>query len=121
MKNTFVSTATESSPASPLDLRDRAMFELATARGLGADEVVALDLADVSALTTSDGALEQYLLRGRPTLATEPAEAALFLSKNGRRLSPSDVRRRVLRGPIQSAQIESKRLQRAYSRAHPRA
>jgi hypothetical protein len=97
------------------------MFELATARGLSADEVVALDLGDVSSLTTADGALEAYLLRGRPTLAMEPGEAALFLSKNGRRLSPSDVRRRVLRGPVQSAQIESKRRRKAYSQAHPRA
>jgi site-specific recombinase XerD len=97
------------------------MFELATARGLSADEVVALDLADVSTLTTSDGALEQYLARARPTLAVDAAEPALFLSKNGRRLSPSDVRRRVLRAPVQSAQIESKRLRRAYAQAHPRA
>ncbi|MEA2448755.1 MAG: hypothetical protein QOG63_687 [Thermoleophilaceae bacterium] len=97
------------------------MFELATASGLSADQVVALDLDRVSSLTTGDGALEAYLLRGRPTLAIEPGEPALFLSKNGRRLSPSDVRRRVLRAPVESAQIESKRLRRAYLQAHPRA
>src|SRR3954470_17848446 len=107
MKNTFVSTAIESSPTSPLELRDRAMFELATAAGLGADELVALDLGDVSVLTTAGDALRAYLDRARPTLAGATGDPALFLSKNGRRLSPSDVRRRVRRGPARSAQIES--------------
>ena len=40
-------------------------------------------------------AVSRYLERGRPTLMTDPAEAALFLSKTGRRLSTSDVRRRL--------------------------
>ena len=39
-------------------------------------------------------ALEAYLERGRPALAAEP-EPALFLSKSGRRLSTSDIRRRL--------------------------
>jgi site-specific recombinase XerC len=97
------------------------MFELTEVMGLGADELVALDLGDVSALTTVTAALGAYLDRGRPTLANAQPEPALFLSKNGRRLSPSDVRRRVRRGPAKSPQIESKRLRRAYSQAHPRA
>src|SRR3954469_4762839 len=113
MKKTFVSTAIESSQPSPLELRDRAMFELTEVMGLGADEVVALDIGDVSGLTTVTGALGEYLARGRPTLANPRSDAALFLSKNGRRLSPSDVRRRVRRGPAGSPQIESKRLRRA--------
>src|SRR5206468_6659421 len=37
----------------------------------------------------------RYLERGRPVLATEVADPALFLSKSGRRLSTSDVRRRL--------------------------
>ena len=105
-------------PAStPLELRDRAMFELAYAAGLRAEEIVNLDLSDLDA----DGeelrvegkggrtrivpagehawrALESYLDRGRTTLATESAtgiEPALFISKSGRRLSTSDVRRRL--------------------------
>jgi site-specific recombinase XerC len=97
------------------------MFELTELKGLSADELVALDLSDVSELTTISGALGVYLGRGRPTLETVRSEPALFLSKNGRRLSPSDVRRRVRRGPAKSPQIESKRLRRAYSQAHPRA
>jgi integrase/recombinase XerC/integrase/recombinase XerD len=43
-------------------------------------------------------ALQAYLERGRPAL-DQPgarAEPALFVSKNGRRLSTSDVRRRLL-------------------------
>ena len=44
------------------------------------------------------GALERYLARGRPGLAADvgrPVDRALFLSKSGRRLSTSDVRRRL--------------------------
>ena len=41
-------------------------------------------------------ALTAYLERGRPALDGAPAdEPALFLSKSGRRLSTSDVRRRL--------------------------
>ncbi|HEY2602771.1 MAG TPA: tyrosine recombinase XerC [Thermoleophilaceae bacterium] len=104
-------------PAStPLELRDRALFELAYAAGLRAEEIVNLDLTDLDA----DGeelrvegkggrtrivpagehawrALESYLDRGRTSLAAEGAtiEPALFISKSGRRLSTSDVRRRL--------------------------
>jgi site-specific recombinase XerD len=104
-------------PASmPLELRDRAMFELAYAAGLRAEEIVNLDLTDLDA----DGeelrvegkggrtrivpagelawrAIESYLGRGRTILATQggPFEPALFISKSGRRLSTSDVRRRL--------------------------
>jgi site-specific recombinase XerD len=104
-------------PAStPLELRDRAMFELAYAAGLRAEERVNLDLADLDA----DGeelrvegkggrtrivpagelawrALESYIERGRATLVAEGAqiEPAAFVSKSGRRLSTSDVRRRL--------------------------
>jgi integrase/recombinase XerC/integrase/recombinase XerD len=101
-------------PAStPLDLRDRAMFELAYAAGLRAEELTLLDTASVDA----DGeqvrvegkggrtrfvpvgehawkALDHYLTRGRPALDHGDGPA-LFLSKSGRRLSTSDVRRRL--------------------------
>ena len=40
-------------------------------------------------------ALERYLRRGRHALTTDPREPALFLSKSGRRLSNSDVTRRL--------------------------
>jgi site-specific recombinase XerD len=98
---------------SPLDLRDRAMFELAYAAGLRAEELTTLDTTSPDA----DGeqvrvegkggrtrfvpvgehawrALDRYLTRGRTALECGESEA-LFLSKSGRRLSTSDVRRRL--------------------------
>jgi site-specific recombinase XerD len=104
-------------PASaPLELRDRAMFELAYAAGLRAEEIVNLDIADldpdgeelrvegkggrtriVPAGEPAWRAIESYLERGRTALADggERIEPALFISKTGRRLSTSDVRRRL--------------------------
>jgi integrase/recombinase XerC/integrase/recombinase XerD len=89
------------------------MFELAYACGLRAEEIVALELDSVdfdseSVRVEGKGgrtrlvpagehalrALERYLSRGRSALATGGARA-LFLSKTGRRLSTSDVRRRL--------------------------
>lgn len=97
----------------PLELRDRAMFELAYASGLRAEELVTLDLESVdfdSETVRVEGkgdrtrlvpagehalrALERYLSAARPLLATR-TDRALFLSKSGRRLSTSDVRRRL--------------------------
>jgi integrase/recombinase XerC/integrase/recombinase XerD len=106
----------------PLELRDRAMFELAYACGLRAEELVSLKVIDVD----HDGeqlrvegkgrktrfvpvgepamkALRAYLERARAALAVEPAAAprqggaaeVLFLSKTGRPLGTSDVRRRL--------------------------
>jgi site-specific recombinase XerD len=102
--------------AGPLEVRDRALFELAYACGLRADEIVKLDLEaadfDSEALrVTGKGAktrivpfgepaqraLERYLQVARPALAASRAERAMFLSRRGRRLSPSDVRRRLER------------------------
>jgi integrase/recombinase XerC/integrase/recombinase XerD len=40
-------------------------------------------------------ALERYLATARPSLIKDRSEPALFLSKSGRRLSASDVRRRL--------------------------
>jgi site-specific recombinase XerD len=97
----------------PLEVRDRALFELAYACGLRAEELVNLDLGSVdfdSETVRIEGkggktrlvpagehalqALERYLARGRPALAIGE-EPALFLSKSGRRLNTSDVRRRL--------------------------
>jgi site-specific recombinase XerD len=187
-----VSALLDSMPASePLQLRDRAMFELAYAAGLRAEEIVNLDVGDVDPdgeelrVSGKGGrtrivpagepawrALDAYLSRARSRLASEDGggpggrtEPALFLSRRGRRLSTSDVRRRLrlctnraatgagvsphtlrhsfathlLEGgadlraiqellghaSISTTQtytrIESGRLRKAYSRAHPRA
>jgi site-specific recombinase XerD len=115
LKPAEVATLLERIPGSaPLELRDRAMFELAYAAGLRAEELVNLDTTSVD----PDGeevrvegkggrtrvvpggepawrALEAYLARARPALLAHPAEPALFLSRTGRRLSTSDVRRRL--------------------------
>ena len=110
--------------AAPLELRDRAIFELAYACGLRAEELVSLKVIDVD----HDGeqlrvegkgrktrfvpvgepamkALQAYLDRARRTLAAagasgpegrgEPEGGVLFLSKTGRPLGTSDVRRRL--------------------------
>ena len=103
-------------PAStPLELRDRALFEVAYASGLRAEELVGLDVGAVSfdgeelrvegkgsktrIVPVGEPALRavaRYLERARPVLAASGGgEEALFLSKSGRRLSTSDVRRRL--------------------------
>jgi site-specific recombinase XerD len=174
-----------------LKLRDHAMFELAYAAGLRAEELVNLDVPDVDPdaeelrVSGKGGrtrivpagepawrAIDTYLSRARPRLASQDGggpggrvEQALFLSRRGRRLSTSDIRRRLrlstqrvasgagvsphtlrhsfathlLEGgadlraiqellghaSISTTQtytrIESGRLRKAYSRAHPRA
>ena len=113
-----VSALLDKIPATtPLELRDRALFEIAYACGLRAEELVNLDLTSVEfdseqlrvegkgsrirLVPTGEPALRavtRYLERGRPALQGEGAgadEPALFLSKTGRRLSTSDVRRRL--------------------------
>jgi site-specific recombinase XerD len=177
--------------STPLELRDRAMFELAYAAGLRAEEIVTLDVGDVDPdgeelrVSGKGGktrivpagepawrAIDAYLSRGRSQLAARDGagpggrtEAALFLSRRGRRLSTSDVRRRLRLSTRRTAtgagvsphtlrhsfathlleggadlraiqellghasisttqtytRIESGRLRKAYSRAHPRA
>jgi len=114
LKPAEVAGLLERIPASgPLELRDRAMLELAYAAGLRAEEIVNLDLGsadpDAEELRVEGKggrtrvvpggepawrALEAYLTRGRPALAAA-GEPALFVSKSGRRLSTSDVRRRL--------------------------
>jgi integrase/recombinase XerC/integrase/recombinase XerD len=100
----------------PLEVRDRAMLELAYACGLRAGEIVDLDVAspdfDAELLRVhgkgertrlvpmgepAQKALDRYLSRSRPALAGPDATSALFLSRSGKRLSPSDVRRRLER------------------------
>jgi site-specific recombinase XerD len=112
----------------PLELRDRAMLELAYSCGLRCEEVVNLDRDSFDFESEqlrvlgkgskerllpvgepAQRALRRYLERGRPALAPSAvpypeitgqrnsgsSEEALFLSKTGRRLSNSDVGRRL--------------------------
>ncbi len=98
----------------PLELRDRAMLELAYSCGLRCEEIVNLDQGALDFETEqlrvlgkgskerllpvgepAQRALRRYDERGRRALATDPRQRALFLSKSGRRLSNSDVTRRL--------------------------
>jgi site-specific recombinase XerD len=100
----------------PLEMRDRAMLELAYSCGLRAEEVVNLntDSPDfdgerlrvegkggktrfVPMGEPAQEALSRYLERGRRALVGAGSENALLVSKSGRRLHPSDVRRRLQR------------------------
>jgi integrase/recombinase XerC/integrase/recombinase XerD len=118
----------------PLELRDRAMFELAYACGLRAEEIVALETHSIDfdreavrvegkggktrivpAGEPALRAVERYLARGRPQLERDPTPA-LFLSKAGRRLSTSDIRRRLRAWSRQAAARRP-----AVGDAHPHA
>jgi site-specific recombinase XerD len=98
----------------PLELRDRAMLELAYSCGLRCEEIVNLDVGALDFETEqlrvlgkgskerllpvgepAQRALRRYTERGRHALASDPRELALFLSKSGRRLSNSDITRRL--------------------------
>jgi site-specific recombinase XerD len=100
--------------STPLEQRDRALFELAYACGLRAEEIVDLDVGSIEFdaeqlrvegkggktrfVPVGEHALRavaRYLERARATLDAGTGEQALFLSKTGRRLSTSDVRRRL--------------------------
>jgi site-specific recombinase XerD len=109
-------------PASgPLEIRDRAMFEVAYSSGLRAEELVSLSLEDVQhdaeelrvegkgrktrvvpVGEPAMAAVHDYLERARPELAKAGREVAggagaraLFLSRTGRPLGTGDVRRRL--------------------------
>ena len=126
LKEGEVASVLDGMPAStPLLLRDRAMLELAYSAGLRAEELVNLDVTSVDrdaeqlrvegkggrtriipAGEPAWRAVDAYLERARPGLAGDADEPALLLSKSGRRLSTSDVRRRlaiaVRRAAVQS-------------------
>jgi site-specific recombinase XerD len=115
LKQEEVATLLDRIPAqTPLELRDRALFELAYSCGLRCEEIVNLDCDsvdfDAEELRVlgkgsktrvvpigepAQRSLERYLERGRSALEPSGDEPALFVSKSGRRLGPSDVRRRL--------------------------
>ncbi len=97
-----------------LAVRDRAMLELAYSSGLRCSELVGLDVGSIDFDSETvrvrgkgdrerivplgepaQRAMSDYVERARPALVDDPAEPALLLSKSGRRLSPSDVTRRL--------------------------
>jgi site-specific recombinase XerD len=100
----------------PLEMRDRTMLELAYSCGLRAEEVVNLNLDApdfegerlrvegkggktrfVPMGEPAQAALRGYLERGRRALVGPGDDDALLVSKSGKRLHPSDVRRRLQR------------------------
>jgi site-specific recombinase XerD len=100
--------------AGPLDLRDRALLELLYGCGLRAAEACALDLGDVGEREVrvrgkgaklrlvplgepAHDAVTAWLARGRPELVDAGAGEALLLTRRGRRLDPSTVRRALER------------------------
>ncbi|WP_127130705.1 tyrosine recombinase XerC [Georgenia sp. SYP-B2076] len=95
----------------PVHLRDWAALELLYATGVRVSELVGIDVSDVDARertvrVTGKGdkqrvvpfgipaqrALDAWLVRGRPTLATPASGGALFLGARGGRLDPRTVR-----------------------------
>src|ERR671917_2262300 len=106
LKPADVSALLDRIPAStPLEQRDRALFELAYACGLRAEELVDLDVGSVDFdaeqvriegkgsktrfVPVGEPALRSiaaYLERGRPALQSAEPDPALFLSKSGKRL-----------------------------------
>lgn len=103
-------------PDTPAGLRDRAILELLYATGARVSEVMGLDVADLDlrnaqATVTGKGdkqrilplhvvavrRLEDYLRNARPSLSRGRDEAALFLNRNGGRLSDGGIRRMMRR------------------------
>ncbi len=104
----------------PQGLRDRAILELMYAAGLRLSEVVGLDVANLDATDRTlvvrgkgnkermvlvgrpaEKALRRYLERGRPQLARRP-DTALFLNRDGGRLSARSVQQLVRRHALRA-------------------
>jgi integrase/recombinase XerC len=98
----------------PVAVRDRAVLELLYASGIRVSELCGLDLSDVDAARRvirvfgkgakersvpyglpAQRALDHWLTRGRPALATTRSGSALLLGARGGRLQPTTVRRLV--------------------------
>lgn len=98
----------------PLETRDRAMFELAYSCGLRSEEVLTLTVDSIDfdedvirvfgkgskhrLVPVGDQArraVEEYIASARPSLVGDRDETRLFISRNGRPLSASDLTRRL--------------------------
>lgn len=110
-------------------LRDRAILEVLYGTGMRVSELTGLNLEDLDLdrgiirvygkgakerITflgrKGSQALQDYLLRGRPSYLEQrrgPAERAVFLNKNGTRLSPRSIRR-LLDVYVQKTALEKK-------------
>jgi len=113
-------------PATPAGLRDRAILELLYGAGLRISELTALDVDD---LDLEEGAVrvlgkggkerevpigrfareavDAYLTRGRPVLASSTSRGALFLNARGGRLARQSGNR-LLATHVRTAGIESR-------------
>ena len=98
----------------PWGLRDRALLELAYSCGLRVSELTGLDLEHLDresgeVRVTGKGAKTRIVPVGAPALAAigawlparralaKPGEAALFVGRAGRRLTPREVQKRIKR------------------------
>jgi integrase/recombinase XerC len=98
----------------PSGVRDRALFELAYSCGLRVSELTGLDTAHVDRQSgevrvTGKGSKTRIVPVGQHALAAidawlpvragmaRPREAALFVGRSGRRLSPREVQKRIKR------------------------
>lgn len=100
----------------PIHLRDRAALELLYASGIRVGELSALDIDDVDLAAgvvrvmgkgakertvpfggPARAALQDWLARGRPLVATAQSGPAVFLGRRGRRVDPRQVRTAVHR------------------------
>jgi site-specific recombinase XerD len=101
-------------PTTPAGLRDRALLEVLYAAGLRVSELTGLDVADLElpqhqARVTGKGAkqrivmmgihainaVEEYLRNGRPHLQARRDNGALFLNRDGGRLTPRSIQKLV--------------------------
>ncbi|MCL5735046.1 MAG: tyrosine recombinase [Actinobacteria bacterium] len=107
----------------PLQMRDRALFELIYSCGLRCQEVLDLRLRDINVMAcevrvkgkgrkvrvvpvgdVALDALDRYLREARPKLGQKGSadENYVFISKSGLRLSPSDVHRRLMKNLVRA-------------------